>query len=369
MGRLRELLIISILTLLLYVIENQTSTSTTGSSSSASTSSLNPSQNHPTPKSTLSYAEFRKRTQVAQKKKLKSAKKAKTNEEVKVQVGVLEADGGKLKRLKGRTLPLVITCCCNASDLLKAAIDKQTKHFKQFNKHADYFLLYPDYSIVHKLPGSSEDFVLNDYKKDLGKPYSKIHFYLCDKLDFEKVQDFADTESDDEILMPIGKEKKEIVCLESAISISDDDEKTNSFQVPTTSCPTCFKMFPFDQIEVHANVCADNHIDPIGNVSDDDLEELLQDSSEECIDKGEVDNSSPDTKMEKMKDLVTELARNVQPVKIRISIRRKSVFKDYLETAKKPWFNGRRMLKVTFIGEPAVDDGGPRREFFSGLHK
>jgi hypothetical protein len=288
---------------LLYVIENQTSTSTSGTSSSASTSSLNPSQNHTTPKSTLSYAEFRKRMQVAQTKKVKSAKKAKTiNEEVKVQVGVLEADGGKLKRLKGRTLPLVITCCCNANDLLQAAIDKQTKHFKQFNKHAAYFILYPDYSIVHKLPGSSEDFILNDYKKDLGKPYSKIHFYLCDKLDFEKVQDFADTDSDDERLMPAGEVKKEVVSLESAISISDNDEKTTSFRVPTTSCPTCFEMFPFDQIELHANVCADNLIDPIGNVSDDDLEELLQqDSPEECTVKGDVDYSNPDTKMEKMK--------------------------------------------------------------------
>ena len=26
------------------------------------------------------------------------------------------------------------------------------------------------------------------------------------------------------------------------------------------------------------------------------------------------------------------------------------------------------MLKVTFIGEPAIDDGGPRREFFSGMY-
>ncbi|CAB3978943.1 G2 M phase-specific E3 ubiquitin- ligase-like [Paramuricea clavata] len=359
----------------LYITDNQISNSTT--STPASTSSLNPSRNLPTPnslnpsqilptpKSTLSYEEFRKRKQVARTKKIQSAKKAKSNEEVKVQVGVLEADGGKLKRLKGRTLPLVIASSCNADNLLKAAIEKHAKHFKQFDKYADYLLLYHDHSIVQRLPGSSEDFVLSEYKKDLGKPYSKIYFYLCCKIDLERVKDFAETESDDDILMPRGEEKKQTVKLESAINISDDDEERKSFQSPETSCPTCFRMFPFDQIEAHANICADNHIDPIGYVSDDNLEELLNDFPEISTDVSEVENTSPDTKMEKMKDLVTELAKNVQPVKIRISVRRKSVFKDYLETAKKPWFNGRRMLKVTFIGEPAVDDGGPRREFFS----
>ena len=86
--------------------------------------------------------------------------------------------------------------------MLKAATEKHTKHFKQFNKFSDYILLYADHSIVHSLPGSSQDFVLSEYKKDLGKPYSKIYFYLCDKIDFERVKDFADTESDDVMLMP-----------------------------------------------------------------------------------------------------------------------------------------------------------------------
>ena len=30
-------------------------------------------------------------------------------------------------------------------------------------------------------------------------------------------------------------------------------------------------------------------------------------------------------------------------------------------------FNSRQTLKVTFIGEPAIDNGGPRREFFTSL--
>lgn len=30
------------------------------------------------------------------------------------------------------------------------------------------------------------------------------------------------------------------------------------------------------------------------------------------------------------------------------------------------WFKPKAMLKVTYVGEPAVDDGGPKREFFTG---
>ena len=41
--------------------------------------------------------------------------KTKPNEEVKVQVGVVEADGGKLKRLKGSALPLVVPCTCSTA--------------------------------------------------------------------------------------------------------------------------------------------------------------------------------------------------------------------------------------------------------------
>ena len=286
-----------------------------------------------------------------------------------MQIGVLEAEGGKLKRLKDRTVPLDIVSSCNASDLLKAAIQKHTKHFKQFNKYADYILLYPDQSIVQKLPGSSEDFVLHEYKKDLGKPYSKIYFYICDKIDFERVKDYTDIESDDEIPQ-LGKHK-ELVKLLNTINISDDGEDDRKcLRTAETTCPTCFEMYPFDQIEVHANICADNYLDndPIGYVSDDNLEELLNDPPEISSIVGEHENPSSEAKIEKMKQIVAELSKNVQPVKIRISIRWKSAFKDYLETAKKPWFNNERMLKVTFIDELAVDDGGPRREFFSGLH-
>ena len=35
-----------------------------------------------------------------------------------------------------------------------------------------------------------------------------------------------------------------------------------------------------------------------------------------------------------------------------------------LHQYQEEWFKPKAMLKVTYFGEPAVDDGGPKREFF-----
>ena len=54
-----------------------------------------------------------------------------------------EADG-RLKKVKGRTLPLMVPTDITAGELLKAATAKHGRHSKQFNQQESYFLLYPD---------------------------------------------------------------------------------------------------------------------------------------------------------------------------------------------------------------------------------
>ena len=69
-----------------------------------------------------------------------------------------------------------------------------------------------------------------------------------------------------------------------------------------------------------------------------------------------------------LKEVVKTLPQNLDSgKKTRISIMRKCMFQDYIEERKKKWFNSRQPLKVTFSGEPAIEDGGPLREFFTGL--
>ena len=48
----------------------------------------------------------------------------------------------------------------------------------------------------------------------------------------------------------------------------------------------------------------------------------------------------------------------------RINVRRSDVFRDGVHAFERSSFDVSKCLKVRFIGEPAVDLGGPRREFF-----
>ncbi len=61
------------------------------------------------------------------------------------------------------------------------------------------------------------------------------------------------------------------------------------------------------------------------------------------------------------------LRANDDEDKQRISIRRSHVFKDAARAFSKSTFNVSKLLKVTFVGEQSVDDGGPRRELFQVL--
>ena len=68
-----------------------------------------------------------------------------------------------------------------------------------------------------------------------------------------------------------------------------------------------------------------------------------------------------------LKEVVKTLPQNLDSGKKTTSIMRKCMFQDYIKERKKKWFNSRQPLKVTFSGEPAIEDGGPLSEFFTGL--
>ena len=48
-----------------------------------------------------------------------------------------------------------------------------------------------------------------------------------------------------------------------------------------------------------------------------------------------------------------------------LRIRRHAIWQDTCRALKRSNFDFTKPLKITFIAEPAVDDGGPSREFFS----
>ena len=95
------------------------------------------------------------------------------------------AHGTDLKPLRGKTLPLFANPEITAQDLLKQAVQKM----RTFNKDLDegpYVLLYPDCTEVVNVPGTERPFRLADYKKEIGKTYPKITFFICSEGHFKE---------------------------------------------------------------------------------------------------------------------------------------------------------------------------------------
>ena len=215
----------------------------------------------------LSFHEFKKIKEDERAKKIK-AKKQKAVEEVKIPIGVMEEANGHLKKMKGRTLPLMVPTNITAGELLKAATAKHGRHFKQFNPQESYFLLYPDQSVVSTLPGSSEPFVLNQYKEELGKPFSKLYLWLCSTSDMENLTGDSDSDSSEpgpSFLMVEGMEERG-VSQKPNYGTSNSEVKAKACHPAGGTCLTCYRVFPLEEIEQHADLCADACIDTVGEL-------------------------------------------------------------------------------------------------------
>lgn len=355
-------------------------------------------------KRAMTFEEFRKAKETSRKTTLppssSKSKKPKSVGKVKIQIGLKHyKEDESLKPLKGRTLPLTVDSDINASALLNQAVTKHSKHFKTFNCDVDYHLLYPDNTIVQYLRSSRDTFTLEKYKEELGKPYSKIYLYLCsvecfnraesgllpnisdddDELDEMQQSVFEGCTSTNAHTPSVIKRKRSSSTQPSIVPILVDDN--TSIQEPanqnTVVCPVCFNRFNANEIAQHADMCADL-FDPVGNISDDndkqndDKEDELNDVLEISTDSAKLESKNANPTIKDIKEaILSKLCPNIDKDSTnRISVRRKCAFQDYVDARKKPrrQLKENATLKVTFIGEPAVDDGGPRREFFAGIY-
>ena len=152
-------------------------------------------------------------------------------------------------------------------------------------------------------------------------------------------------------------------------------------------CPTCRYSFPPEDIEVHADGCAE---EKFGSFDENKYNELMMDSfdannhgdivchqepsaividDDDGISNDELPLLTPENHKSKIIDAVTKLNTLVPEQKNRYHIRRKTVFDDYVNTRERSkWMEPENKLKVSFIGEPGLDGGGPRREFLTGTY-
>ena len=142
-------------------------------------------------------------------------------------------------------------------------------------------------------------------------------------------------------------------------------------------CPTCHAKFPVQEIETHADLCAetstclpasrrlyDNLMDTEDHVVTEG--ETVGDVSEHDSDVGLEDNDSLDMLRDKLVQVISKLKVGLDMRQNRLHIRRKKIWNDFLESRHLKWFKLQNKWKITFVGETAIDDGGPRREFFTG---
>ena len=142
---------------------------------------------------------------------------------------------------------------------------------------------------------------------------------------------------------------------------------SSAFALPGVLCPTCQESFPPAEIEGHADFCCEQR----SSLEERAYSNLMLTMHETAVptvyEEGTAEVTNPAGV--DLKDILKGIAARVEPKESRINVQRKFLWDDYLEARSRPWVHPENAIWVVFIGEPAVDDGGPRREFFTGVCK
>ena len=153
---------------------------------------------------------------------------------------------------------------------------------------------------------------------------------------------------------------------ESAIGIASQFPSTSTANsTGTVTCPTCHIKFALAEIEQHADQCCEinsSEASLYGSWVLDSID-LTNDMPDEDMFEGEVKINTTESPKELIETIVNNISHKTQLV----SIRSKFIWEDYVNCREKWWFKTDAWLHVNFIGEEAVDGGGPRRQFFTGM--
>ena len=122
--------------------------------------------------------------------------------------------------------------------------------------------------------------------------------------------------------------------------------------------------FPVSQIEQHADACCEGRSAEASLYGTWVLNPTIEVPDEDPV-ADEIANQQ-ESKLT-TKELIQGLISNVASSSNRIAVRRKYLWDDFVAARKKPWFLQNGVYKIDYIGEEAVDGGGLRREFFTGI--
>eukprot|EP00794_Sanderia_malayensis_P006545 gene6544-7283_t len=364
------------------------------------------------------------------KKKKKAAEPKDTN--VLINVGVMyHANGNILKPIKGKNMSIRVPITIRKVELLSKVTDKHVDHDRHFHRYGDYALVYPDGTEVLTLPGKPTTlFQLDKYKEEIGKPWNRINLYIVDRASLElcNMPDEEQFETDPDIIRNaknIQESNGPGFKIGHQGSISDHGHETasnvhnqgsrsgqensgdNSSNLSAVSNLVIAGSQSSTSISSNANLNILKDMFPakkeneLNNAlqSHDSLEEainfLLQvsnasvtayanlmdemetienepDESFSCIDISDPDDqpstySSNEEIQKKLFDLKTSALNPNQYFPLKVT--RSNVWQDTLfKLSRVKECELKNSLKVHFVGEPAVDRGGPSRELCSLLN-
>ena len=278
-------------------------------------------------------------------------------ENVKQQDCKMPCDGRLLKHISGQG-PLYIRANEDISAPLQAYLNsKQKKHEKDGNTDDE----------SESSTGDEEEIMQSTMHKPGQAPIVRV--------DLSNLDDGASP----------GEEP-----LPAATDLSTSMPSTSTALAPEqlirVRCPTCDESFSSHEIEDHADICAEaawtgsehlvyarlmadietNDEDPLENQS------AVEENNSNLV--HQQDNLDPTTNSGNPADIKAELISILQTLQSnlnehtnRINVQRTSVLDDYIDARKRcHWMHPENKIRVVFIGEPAVDTGGPKREFCSG---
>ena len=329
-------------------------------------------------------------------KKTGSSSSSKTTQSkkhmVSINIGLMKYIDQSFKPVRGKKLPLKVHETIDYFSLKRAAVEKHANHDQLFCGLEEYSLLYPDGKEAYFLPGitSSVKFQLDLYKEELGKPYSQIVLYLICSSEVEAANENiaiepklslpgVTKEALDDIFaeeIPINVDQEGNVCMPPQSSdqlyIQQELHFHNMQQLP--SLPVDINL---DDIINHE----DNAITtPTSNIETPGSQDILQSqitnlppTSSSLISSSQ--RISPQESVTTMSDKFENIRRNfVQPSLIfnddidnvfELQVRRRKIWEDTNVKLKRQLKQGLIPFRITFIGEPAFDAGGPTREFFT----
>nr|XP_021322013.1 uncharacterized protein LOC103908824 isoform X3 [Danio rerio] len=276
--------------------------------------------------------------------------KPKERKQVQINVGVMVPHGSDLKPLRGKTLPLFTDPDVAAPDLLKHAVEK----IRTFNKdmpEGPYVLLYPDCSEVDYVPGSDRPFKLSEYKKEIGKAYARITFFICLEKHYKRVDDTSDSDFDSEI----------VITTRSTAEFNQADSLV--FEPQNQSTPK-LKLEDERDAPRHSSTIQPGQI----TISDDeDLDPPETGPENTSCYREETDITLP--------DIVANLSLPIDHKMVsRFNISRANVWDGAVRGFKRTTYSETCDMLVKFtddtgVLEEGLDTGGPRREFLTLLMK